>query len=73
MNSEPKKIAAMRREMNETNDMLLWMLNRIDKRNDDAIEAGEPPICPEPDMACRGNCTSCWFSAALKGVHHGEA
>ncbi len=61
MNSEPKKAAALRKELAETSDMLLWLLRRIDEHNDDS----EPPFCPKPDMECRGNCRGCWFSAAL--------
>ena len=61
MSSETKKAAALRRELAETNDMLLWLLRRIDERNDDC----EPLFCPKPDTKCRGNCRGCWFSAAL--------
>lgn len=61
MNSEPKKAAALRKELEETSGMLLWLLRRIDEHNDDS----EPPFCPEPDMECRGSCRDCWFSAAF--------
>lgn len=63
MNSEPKKAAALRRELHESDDMLLYLLREIDRYNDDA----ENPFCPEAkkDSGCEGDCTKCWFGPAL--------
>ncbi len=61
MNSEPKKAAALRKELAETSDMLLWLLGRIDRFNDD----NEAPMCPEDRKACVGDCTQCWYGAAV--------
>lgn len=69
MNSEPKKSGALRRELDETNNLLLWLLKRIDEHNDD----NESPLCPSGNEACRGNCRGCWYSAALDGVRNGQA
>ncbi len=69
MNSEPKKAAALRRELAETNDMLQWVCRCINKYNEDA----ERPLCPSLKTQCGigANCANCWLRAALSEVDRG--
>ena len=63
--SEPKKIVPLRRKLEETRGMLVWVLGAIDRFNDSA----EPPMCPEgyeDQQNCGGDCAACWFNVALR-------
>lgn len=59
--AEPKKNGALRRELRETDDVLIFLLASIDRFNDD----NEAPMCPEDRKACVGDCTQCWYGAAV--------
>ena len=67
--AEPKKNGALRRELRETNNVLVFLLESIDRFNDD----NEAPMCPEGREACTGNCMQCWYGAASGKVHREEA
>lgn len=62
--AEPKKNGALRRELKETNDVLDFLLASIGRFNDD----NESPLCPEGRKYCTGNCTTCWYGAAVDHV-----
>ena len=60
-----KKNAALRRKLEETREMLVWVLGAIDRFND----SGEPPMCPkgrEDQQNCEGDCAACWFGEASR-------
>lgn len=63
--AEPKKTSALRRELRETNDVLVFLLASIGRFNDDNEDN---PMCPEGRKDCTGHCTQCWYGAAVDHV-----